>query len=114
MSTELEDTLARISSLEEDDLAIVEAAVERRRSQLQSQSESPRASDVVEYRPHEDGYLQAEVRYYYKKDGQITTHGPYWYFRYHAQGRQRMLYLGKTDNPEAELASRRGAGPPDY
>jgi len=65
------------------------------------------ASSVVEYRPYADGMLQAEVRRYFRKDGSAKEHGPYWYFRYHEGGRQRMLYLGKTHDPERELAQRR-------
>jgi len=33
--------------------------------------------------------------------------GPYWYFRYHEGGKQKKLYLGKTDDPEDELVRRR-------
>ena len=65
------------------------------------------ASSVVEYRPYADGMLQAEVRRYFRKDGSAKEHGPYWYFRYHESGRQRMLYLGKIHDPERELARKR-------
>lgn len=64
-------------------------------------------SSVVEYRSYADGMLQAEVRRYFRKDGSAKEHGPYWYFRYHEGGRQRMLYLGKTHDPERELARKR-------
>ena len=29
--------------------------------------------------------------------------GPYWYFHYRQGGRQRTLYIGKTENPEAKV-----------
>ena len=38
-----------------------------------------------------------------KKDGKLTQRGPYWYFHYREGGRQRTLYIGKTDNPEAKV-----------
>lgn len=68
-------------------------------------------SGVLEYRPHADGTLQAEVRRYVRKDGTVKEQGPYWYFRYHEGGRQKKLYLGKTGDPEGELARRRAADP---
>lgn len=64
-------------------------------------------SGVVEYRPHADGTLQKEVRRYYRKDGMAKEQGPYWYFRYHEGGKQKKLYLGKTDDPEGELVRKR-------
>ena len=64
-------------------------------------------SGVVEYRPYEDGMLQAEVRIYTRRDGGRSERGPYWYFRFHEGGRQKKLYLGKTNDPEGELARRR-------
>ena len=61
-------------------------------------------SGVVEYRPYADG---TQVRYHVRKDGTAKQQGPYWYFRYHEEGKQKKLYLGKTDDPEGELARRR-------
>jgi hypothetical protein len=58
-------------------------------------------------RPYADGMLQAEMRRYVRKDGSAKEHGLYWYFRYHEGGRQRMFYLGKTHDPEGELAQKR-------
>ena len=37
----------------------------------------------LEYRPHEDGYLQLELRRYVSRDGSSRERGPYWYFQYH-------------------------------
>jgi len=65
-------------------------------------------SGVVEYRPHADGTLQAEIRRYHRKDGSVKEQGPYWYFRYHEGGKQKKIYLGCTDTPERELARKRG------
>jgi hypothetical protein len=50
------------------------------------------------------------MRGYVRKDGTRAERGPYWYFRYHQQGRQRKLYLGRTDNPEAALVEKRKSG----
>jgi hypothetical protein len=68
-------------------------------------------SEVVEYRPYEDGMLQAEVRIYTRRDGGRSERGPYWYFRFHEGGRQKKLYLGRTDDPEAVLAEKRSQRP---
>ena len=51
--------------------------------------------------------FQYEIRRYVRKDGSVKEHGPYWYFRYHEGGKQRTLYLGKTDNPEGVLQQKR-------
>ena len=64
-------------------------------------------SEVVEYRPYEDGMLQAEVRNYTRRDGGRSERGPYWYFRFHEGGRQKKLYLGKTSDPEGTLVAKR-------
>ena len=66
-------------------------------------------SRVVGARPCADGWLQAEVRTYRRKDGGSTERGPYWYFRYHDAGRQKKLYLGRTDDPEGRLREKRAA-----
>ncbi|MEW6636986.1 MAG: hypothetical protein AB1425_09280 [Actinomycetota bacterium] len=103
-----------ISGLEELDrvqLARVEAALKRRLRELGAGVAGERGqplSGVVEYRPHADGTLQAEVRYHVRKDGTAKQQGPYWYFRYHEGGKQKKIYLGKTDDPEGELARKRG------
>jgi hypothetical protein len=82
----------------------------RRRAGGEPSPEAPPVSYVVEQRAHADGWLQAEMRGYVRKDGTRAERGPYWYFRYHQQGRQRKLYLGRTDNPEAALVEKRKSG----
>lgn len=37
----------------------------------------------------------------------VKEQGPYWYFRYQEEGKQKKLYLGKTNDPEGELAQKR-------
>lgn len=67
----------------------------------------PPISGVVEYRPYADGMLQAEGCRYYCKNDTASERRPYWYFRYHEGGKQKKLYLGRTDNPEGEVVWKR-------
>lgn len=55
-------------------------------------------SEAVEYVPHKDGHLQ--LTYHYTKKG--TRRGPYWYFVYHEQGKQKSIYIGKCSVEEAK------------
>jgi hypothetical protein len=68
---------------------------------------APPVTEVLEYRPHEDGYLQLELRRYVRRDGSTRERGPYWYFQYHEGGKRRKLYLGKTSDPESTLVAKR-------
>ena len=64
-------------------------------------------TEVLEYRPHEDGYLQLELRRYVCRDGSSRERGPYWYFQYHEGGKRKKPYLGKTTDPESTLVTKR-------
>jgi hypothetical protein len=68
---------------------------------------APPVTEVLEYRPHEDGYLQLELRRYVRRDGSARERGPYWYLQFHEGGKRRKLYLGKTSDPENTLAAKR-------
>jgi hypothetical protein len=68
---------------------------------------TPSLTEVLEYRPHEDGYLQLELRRYVRRDGSARERGPYWYFQFHQGGKRKKLYLGKTSDPESILAVKR-------
>ena len=68
---------------------------------------APPVTEVLEYRPYEDGYLQLELRRYIRRDGSARERGPYWYFQFHEGGKRRKLYLGKTSDPEGTLAAKR-------
>jgi hypothetical protein len=57
--------------------------------------------------PHEDGYLQLELRRYIRSDGSARERGPYWYFQFHERGKRKKLYLGKTSDPECTLTAKR-------
>ncbi len=67
------------------------------------------SSGVLEYRTHEDGIMHQETRLLRRKDGSMAEHGPYWYFRYCEGGKQKKLYLGRTNDPEGALEAKRGA-----
>jgi hypothetical protein len=103
--------LGVISGAGVEELKELGRAVEERRRELGlsagERSSSP-VSRLVEARAHQDGWLQAEVRIHRRSDGSERERGPYWYFRYHEGGRQKKLYLGKTDDPEGVLARKRG------
>jgi hypothetical protein len=68
---------------------------------------APPVTEVLEYRPHKDGYLQLELRRYIRRDGSARERGPYWYFQFHEGGKRKKLYLGKTSNPEGTLVAKR-------
>ena len=110
---DVEDIISGLEELDREQLARVEAALGRRLQALgagapigEADASRP-VSGVVEYRPYADGTLQKEIRRYYRKDGTPKVQGPYWYFRYHEGGKQKKLYLGKTDDPESILAAKR-------
>jgi hypothetical protein len=87
----------------------------RRASSARGQQDAPRiqegtvppVTEVLEYRPYEDGYLQLELRRYVRRDGSARERGPYWYFQFHEGGKRRKLYLAKTSDPESALAAKR-------
>ena len=93
----LDALIDSIAEMDEQELDRVQAAIDRRRR-------GSRQSTVLERREHRNGLLQLEGRAYRrKKDGKLTERGPYWYFHYREGGKQRTLYVGKTDNPEAKV-----------
>jgi hypothetical protein len=94
-----------IAGMDERELDRPQAAIDRRRGTLKKKKQST----VLERREYRNGLLQLEGRAYRrKKDGELTERGPYWYFHYREDGRQRTLYIGKTDNPEAVVDEKQG------
>src|SRR5215207_2849142 len=88
-----------IAEMNERELKRLQTAIDRRRGALKKKQ-----STVLERRDYRNGILQLESRAYRrKKDDQLTERGPYWYFHYREGGKQRTLYIGKTDNPEAKV-----------
>ena len=98
-SSNVDSILNSIAELDERELDQLQASIDRHRSSLKKKQ-----STVLERREYRNGLLQLEGRAYRrKKDGEQTERGPYWYFHYREGGRQRTLYIGKTDNPEAKV-----------
>ena len=94
---EVDRLISAVERLDAGELRRLQEAVDRRRGALKQ-------STVLERRDYRNGVLQLEGRAYRrKKDGQLTERGPYWYFHYREGGKQRTLYVGKTDNPEAKV-----------
>jgi hypothetical protein len=92
-----ESIIASIERMDRSELDRLQEAIDRRRGE-------DKQSTVLERRDYRHGVLQLEGRAYRrKKDGELTERGPYWYFHYREGGRQRTLYVGKTDNPEAKV-----------
>ena len=88
--------LEAISHMSGPELERVREAVERRQKRLAQ-------STVVELRSFGNGILQLEYRTNPKTG---TQRGPYWYFHYREEGKQRTLYVGKTADPEEALAEK--------
>jgi hypothetical protein len=92
--------ISLINQMNAQQLHHLQQAIDRRRQQL---ADRP-LSTVVERRDYQNGVLQLERRAYrHKKDGGVTQRGPYWYFHFREGGRQKTMYLGKTDYPEAKV-----------
>ena len=115
----VEEIIGRLPELTGAQLGCLEDALRRERQRRASSSgggrdahriqegATPSVTEVLEYRPHEDGYLQLELRRYIRRDGSARERGPYWYFQFHEGGKRKKLYLGKTNDPEGMLAAKR-------
>jgi hypothetical protein len=115
----VEEIIGRLPELTEAQLERLEDELRRERQRRPSsagggqdapriqEGAAPLLTEVLEYRPYEDGYLQLELRRYIRRDGSSRERGPYWYFQYHEGGKRRKLYLGKTSDPESTLATKR-------
>jgi hypothetical protein len=91
--------LAAIAQMDQRELDRLQAALDQRRGERKNKQ-----SPILQRREYRNGLLQLEGRTYRrKKDDQLKQRGPYWYFHYREGGKQRTLYLGKTDNPEAKV-----------
>jgi len=115
----VEEIIGQLPELTESQLGRLEDELRRERQRRASSAgggwdashvqddAAPPVTEVLEYRPHEDGYLQLELRRYVRRDGSTRERGPYWYFQFHEGGKRRKLYLGKTSDPEGTLAAKR-------
>src|SRR3712207_2853156 len=100
MHINMETVVSLIERMSAEQLDHLQQAIDHRRRQIGG---GP-LSTVVERRDYQNGILQLERRAYRrKKDGKLTQRGPYWYFHFREGGRQKSMYLGKTDDPEAKV-----------
>jgi hypothetical protein len=97
MHTNIRTIISHVEQMNVEELDQLQEVIDRRSQQL---GDKP-VSTVVERRNYGNGILQLERRAYKRKDGGLTERGPYWYFHFREGGKQRTLYIGKTDNPEA-------------
>jgi hypothetical protein len=99
INMDVDAIVSLIEQMNADQLHQVQHAINRRRQHI---SDRP-LSTVVERRDYRNGVLQHEKRAYRRKDGRLTQRGPYWYFHFREGGRQKTMYLGHTDDPEARV-----------
>jgi hypothetical protein len=97
MHIKIRTIISQVERMNIEELDQLQEAIVQRRQQL---GDKP-VSTVMERRNYASGILQLERRAYKRKDGGLTERGPYWYFHFREGGKQRTLYIGKTDNPEA-------------
>ena len=97
MHINMKDFLSQVDQMNVEELDQLQETIVRRRQQV---GDKP-VSTVMERRNYGSGILQLERRAYRRKDGGLTERGPYWYFHFREGGKQRTLYIGKTDNPAA-------------
>ena len=97
MHINIQPIISQVERMNGEELDRLQEAIVRRRQLL---GDKP-VSTVVERRNYGSGILQLERRAYRRKDGGLTERGPYWYFHFREGGKQRTLYVGKAENPEA-------------
>ena len=96
------DFVDRVDTMGAGDLDRLQDAIDRRRRRLAGEAVLAAAgpsSTVIERRAYGSGVLQLEKR---------GESGPYWYFHHRKDGKQKSVYLGKTDAPEIKLAQIKG------
>jgi hypothetical protein len=102
MHIKIDNIIDSLAEMDEQELDRIQAAIDRRRGES-------RQSTVLKRREHRNGLLQLEGRVYRrKKDDELVERGPYWYFHYREGGKQRTLYVGKTEDPEAVVDKKLG------
>jgi hypothetical protein len=100
MHINMDHIVSLIEQMDADQLDQLQKAIDHRRQQIGG---GP-LSTVVGRRDYQNGVLQLEKRAYRrKKDGKLTQRGPYWYFHFREGGRQKTMYVGQTDDPEARV-----------
>jgi hypothetical protein len=99
MHISMETIVSLIEQMNAQELHQLQQAIDRRRQQIGGKP----VSTVVERRDYRNGILQLERRAYRRKDGGLTERGPYWYIHFREGGRQKTMYVGQTNNPEARV-----------
>jgi hypothetical protein len=99
MHMNIDAIVSLIEQMSAEQLDHLQKAIDHRRQQI---GDKP-VSTVVERHDYQNGVLQLEKRAYRRKDGRLTERGPYWYFHFREGGRQKTMYLGKTDDPEVKV-----------
>jgi hypothetical protein len=107
MHNNMRTIISQVERMNPEELNQLQEAIYRRGQQL---GDTP-VSTVVERRNYGNGILQLEKRAYRRKDGGLTERGPYWYFHFREGGKQRTLYIGKSDNPETVVNEKLGEEP---
>ena len=102
MHLNMQTIVSQVERMNPEELNQLQEAIDRRRRQLGHKPLKP-LSTVVERRDYANGILQLETRAYRRKDGKLTERGPYWYFHFREGGRQKTMYVGQTDDPEARV-----------
>ncbi len=100
-----------LNDLDAGALDRLKAAIEERQAVLDVSPLSKAiasTSTVLGRRPYGSGVLQLETRTYKRKDSQVSERGPYWYFHYREDGRQKTLYVGNTEDPETAVGAKLG------
>jgi hypothetical protein len=77
--------------------ALSDAELARLHAAIVSRRAATRRSYVIERRPYRDGVLQLEAR----RNPKTGAEKRYWYFKHRKDGKQRTVYVGKTDEPES-------------
>ena len=84
----VEEIIGRLPYLTESQLGCLEEELRRERQRRASsggggqdapriqEGGAPPVTEVLDYRPHEDGYLQLELRRYIRRDGSTRERGP--------------------------------------
>lgn len=94
--------IEQIQSMDAKELDRLQSAVDRRRRELAGAEVAPPtapSSTIIERRTYGSGVLQLEMR---------GGSGPYWYFHHRKDGKQKTVYIGKTEEPEIKLAQIKG------
>ena len=96
--------IERVNAMDAGELDRLQGAIDRRRRELSGEEvvvvpTAGPSSTIIERRAYGSGVLQLEKR---------GESGPYWYFHHRKDGKQKTVYLGKTDAPEIRLAQLKG------